>query len=196
MKIHLIDDDLGFCKSMIALLEEEGYETEAYHSGNDFNTNCLQGDNECVLLDLRIPGTDTLDLVEEINHAKNPVPVLMMSGVGQISDAVNAVKTGARDFLVKPIDIEEVGKKIQSAMDEPAFNKKISLKEVKEFRERLAQLTLQESRVVTLITEGLLNKEIAHQLDLSVRTVENYRANAMAKLMVTNTANLFKLYFH
>ncbi len=195
MKVHLIDDDVSYCFSLSALLEEDGFDAKTYHSGNEFAPKSVNTEKDCVLLDLNIPGTDTMDLLQNIVHSETPVPVIMMSGVGDIPVAVKALQLGARDFVVKPMELVEISKRIRDAIAEPKRGQTIPPRELEDFRMRLNQLTVQENRVIKLMTTGLLNKEIAFELNLSVRTVENYRANAMAKLMLPNTAALFKYYF-
>jgi two-component system response regulator FixJ len=190
--IHVIDDDEGVREGLCALLEAKGYAAHPHASCEEF-LNCFSADAAlCIVADLRMPGMGGLDLQAHLLAKAVELPFIVITGHGDVSSAVRALKSGAADFIEKPID----GKLFVAAIERAAEARraaKTQLDAADLVRERIAALTPRERDVLRHLVEGNPNKIIAHQLSISPRTVENHRARLMVKMQADSVAELVRM---
>ncbi len=194
-RIYLIDDDEAIRCSLSALLATVGWQTETFASVQQFQTAVtdLPALSGCLLLDIRMPGKTGMTLLEEWRGQGLAIPVIIMTGHGNIDLCRRAFKNGAFEFLTKPIDADTLFDTVGAAMEQRRQSLQQQQK-ITELQTRLATLSAREQEVIALIVEGKANKEIARELELSPRTVEAHRANAFARLEVNSLAKLIRLY--
>lgn len=189
--LHVIDDDAGLRDALAFLLEVNGIDARFYESGDAFLA-ALPVEEGCLLTDVRMPGLTGIDLVRELKGRGINLPVIVMTGHGDIPLAVEAMKTGVIDFLEKPF-----GEDVLLAAIRAAFERLKDDVEPDAARlaaeGRLAQLSPRERDVLAGVVEGKLNKVIAYELEISPRTVEIYRANLMSKTGARNVADLMRI---
>ena len=173
------------------LLESRGIEVLAYSSAEQFLDQLTQEAPQCVVSDIRMPGMTGLDLQKELKTRDAAVPVILITGHGDIAMAVRAMKDGAFDFIEKPLDDERLMESISKAM-EKGHRLRAKQDERVLLAARVAELSPRQAEVMLLIAEGLSNKEIALKLEISPRTVENYRAWVMEKMGAPNLADLVR----
>ncbi len=190
--VFVVDDDDAMRESLTWLIESVGLNVETYASADDFLKSYYPGRPGCVLLDVRMPGMSGLELQGHLQQQQVTVPVIMITGHGDVPMAVRAMKAGAIDFIEKPFNDEQLLESIRNALsiddtrrDEQAFKAEIA--------SRLAQLTPRESEVMDMVTAGKSNKEIANSLGVSAKTVEAHRAKVMEKMEAGSLAELVRL---
>lgn len=191
--IYLVDDDIATRKTLSIALGMAGYQVAACESAAAFLDACPRDpDPGCVLLDLRMPGMSGLDLQQAMKESGCSLPVIFMSGDGNIRAGVTAVKEGAVDFLEKPFPIRVLVERIEEAL---ALDRARRVEDEgrRQIGDRVDRLTAREREVMQLVVKGLSNKEIAKVLDISPRTVENHRAQMMAKMQADNIAELCQM---
>lgn len=152
----------------------------------------VEKDMSCVVSDVRLPDMNGIELHNELAQRFPSLPVILITGHGDISMAVAAVKNGALDFIEKPFSDERIVASIRNAVD-VGTRKKVDADLKTEFLSRVAELSPRQKQVMDLLVQGLSNKEIALQLGLSTRTVENYRAWVMERMRTRNLAELVRL---
>lgn len=185
-KVHIVDDDPQVRGSTSFLLRSLGYETEIYSDGVEFLADAKFGDG-CILLDLRMPRLNGLQVQAELARRGISMPLVMLSGHGDIATAVEAMKLGALDFVEKPYQEERLLSVIRAALESAAQARhrqeirRLALQQVK-------LLSPREAQVLRGLLGGLPNKAIARRLDLSPRTVEMYRAKMTEKLGVVSSS--------
>jgi Response regulator len=194
MHIHIIDDDPEVRRSLNFMLMSEGIESSTFGSAEEFLERWPDLKTGCILADVRMPGMSGLDLQVRLREANCNFPFIMMSGHGEVSSAVRAMKAGAIDFLEKPFSKADLLAALAAA-DAEQSPPTVSNKARDKALERLAQLTNRERAVLQSLVEGRLNKRIARDLDISPRTVEAHRANAMRKLGVHSLSELLQIAF-
>jgi two-component system, LuxR family, response regulator FixJ len=190
--VHVIDDDDGVRESLCALLEAKNYTFVQHRSCEEFLTRYSFESSLCVVADLRLPGMSGLDLQNHLHDLSVDLPFVVITGHGDVSSAVRALKAGAVDFIEKPIE----GKLFIAAIDKSSRARMVHYNHhnsVSIAREKVAALTPRERDVLIQIVEGSPNKIIAYQLNISPRTVENHRARLMVKMNVDSVAELVKL---
>ncbi|HSO22944.1 MAG TPA: response regulator transcription factor [Chondromyces sp.] len=187
--IHVVDDDDSLRTALLRLLESAGCEARGYASTGEFLLQPPPDRPGCVLLDLRLPGPSGLDLQDALAHHDIGLPVIFLTGHGDVASSVRAMKAGAVDFLTKPVERQALFEAIERALQLDARVRTNRL-EAETLRERFASLTQREREVVDGIAAGQLNKQIAHGLGMAERTVKLHRAHAMEKLGVTSAAEL------
>jgi two-component system, LuxR family, response regulator FixJ len=190
--IHVIDDDEGVRNGLCALLEAKTYEAKPHASCEDFLNSYTPEKALCVVADMRMPGMGGLDLQSHLLKNAIHLPFIVITGHGDVSTAVRALKFGAVDFIEKPID----GRLFMAAIDKAAGARRDMYQhaaEVKSAVERVSSLTPRERDVLRHLVEGNPNKIIAHQLNISPRTVENHRARLMVKMQADSVAELVRL---
>lgn len=189
--VHIIDDDEGVRQSLTFLLESAGFMTRSYDSAASF-LSCLPGVNQGVVLtDVRMPNMTGLDLLGRLKEEACSLPVVVMTGHGDIPMAVEAMKAGVMDFLEKPFDDDALLRSINAAL--AARVTSADPPEAKRVKGLLDQLSTREREVLDGIIEGKLNKVIAFELGISPRTVEIYRANVMSKTGAKSLAELVRM---
>ncbi len=192
MKIAIIDDDFAVLDSLGQLLAGAGLDVCSFQSAEAFMSAAVESDVSCVVSDVRLPKMTGIELHQEISQRFPSLPVILITGHGDIAMAVAAVKSGAVDFIEKPFSDEQIVASIQNAVD-VGTRKKIDADMRAEFRARLAELSPRQKQVMDHLVMGLSNKEIALRLGLSTRTVENYRAWVMERMRTRNLAELVRL---
>lgn len=179
--VHIVDDDEAMRNSLKFLMKAEGIPAVTYESAQHFLGTYKVNGPACLLLDVRMPGMSGLTLHKIIKEKQIPIPVIIMTGHGDIPMAVQAMKAGALDFLLKPFDNDELLQRVRICLGEGAniFN---AYNEHHRATEKIASLTPREHEVMNLLVAGKPNKAIASTLGISTRTVELHRAKVMDKL--------------
>ena len=191
-RIYIVDDDDAVRESIQWLLEADGHQIETYASAEAFLEQ-FYPDQICVLLlDVRMPGMTGLELQEKLLERCAQLPVIFITGHGDVAMAVSTMKKGAVDFLEKPFDETVVRELVTKHLALSAENYSARQKSAL-VRERFSRLTGREMQVLDRIVAGRLNKQIADDLNISIKTVEAHRANIMDKLNVNTVADLLKL---
>jgi two-component system response regulator FixJ len=189
--IALIEDDEAILHSLGMLLESRGMSVRSYPSAELFLEQLGKDVPNCVVSDIRMPGLSGLELQHELKKRDAAVPIILITGHGHIAMAVKAIKEGAFDFIEKPFDEERLLESIGAAI-ERGERERVEHSERASLEARAAELSPRQLEVMTLVAEGLSNKEIAIRLDISPRTVENYRAWVMEKMGASNLADLVR----
>lgn len=190
--IYLVDDDLALCNSIVWLLQSVNLNVVYFNKAQDFLDNYDPQQHGCLLLDIRMPVMGGLELFEELNSRRYRLPVIFITGHGDVPMAVGAMQDGAFDFILKPFNDQLLIQKVQKALAED--KKRREQYPDPEIMERLHQLTSRENEVARLILAGKLNKEIAYELNISESTVDFHRGNLMRKLKIRTVAELVKLF--
>jgi FixJ family two-component response regulator len=185
--IHIVDDDASFRSSMSRLLQASGYRTEVYESGNAFLDKLPIDEAGCILLDLRMSGVQGFELQERLAKAGNVLPIIFLTAHGDIGAGVKAIKAGAEDFLPKPVSREALFECVERALARNTQQRQ-QQDRLKAMRSLVASLTPRETEVFALIVRGKLNKQIAHELGTTVRTIKAHRQAVMEKLDVPSFA--------
>lgn len=189
--LHVIDDDAGLRDALAFLLEVNGVNARFYESGDAFLA-ALPVEDGCLLTDVRMPGLTGLQLVRELKDRGVDLPVIVMTGHGDVPLAVEAMKAGVVDFIEKPFSDEVLLAAVKAAFER--LNNDVEPDAARLAAEgRLAQLSPRERDVLAGVVEGKLNKVIAYELEISPRTVEIYRANLMSKTGARNVADLMRI---
>lgn len=190
--VYIVDDDEAVRDSLRWLLEANDYNVQCYSGGEEF-LNAYNPDKTGVLIaDVRMPGMSGLELQEELIKRKAPIPIVFITGHGDVPMAVSTMKKGAVDFLEKPFNETDL-RAIVARMLKDAEERVTQAKAQKSQQEALDRLTTREQQVLDRIVAGRLNKQIAGDLNISIKTVEAHRANIMVKLQVTTVADLMKV---
>ena len=190
--VYIVDDDEAVRDSLRWLLEANSYRVRAYSSAESFLAEYDEQQAGVLIVDVRMPGMSGLELQEHLIARKSPMPIVFITGHGDIPMAISTMKKGAVDFLEKPFD-ETALREIVSRMFEQANQRLSQAKAVRQHEAMLARLTTREQQVLERIVAGRLNKQIADDLGISIKTVEAHRANIMEKLQVTTVADLMKV---
>jgi FixJ family two-component response regulator len=190
--IHVIDDDESFRSSLLELLAAAGFEARGYPSTAEFLLDPTPDRPGCLLLDVRLPGPSGLDLQAALLRQAKAIPVIFLTGHGDVATGIRAMKAGAVDFLEKPVGRDALLEAIGRALARDSGQRKAH-DDAHRQQERLAVLTMRERAVFDRIVAGRLNKQIADELGISLRTVKAYRAHLMEKLGVGTAAELGRL---
>lgn len=192
--IHLVDDDEAIRRSASFMLRTSGYLVKTYVSGVEFLANASEAAPGCILLDVRMPGMDGLQVQQALKEQHILFPVVVMTGHGDVSVAVQAMKAGAVDFIEKPVERAVLLGAMEQAFDriEQAGKRHARAEEA---NARLAALTSREMEVLQGLVRGHPNKTIAYDLGISPRTVEIHRANLMTKLEVASLSEALRIAF-
>lgn len=190
--IFIVDDDEAVRDSLRWLLEANGYRVKSFGAAEEF-LNSYDPDLIAVLIvDVRMPGMSGLELQEALIARKATIPMVFITGHGDVPMAVNTMKKGAVDFLEKPFNEADL-RAIVARMIEQALDLASEAKEKRDHKKIISRLTAREQQVLERIVAGRLNKQIAGDLNISIKTVEAHRANIMEKLEVTTVADLMKI---
>jgi RNA polymerase sigma factor (sigma-70 family) len=187
--VHVVDDDPSFRTAISRLLRAAGYEVRVYGSAGDFLLEPPADGSGCILLDLRMPGPSGLELHEAIARRGDTLPVIFLTGHGDIPQSVRAMRQGAVDFLTKPVRRSDLIASIRQALERQEAAAETTGRR-KAIAERFAKLTPREKEVFELVVAGRLNKQIAALLGTSERTVKAHRARIMEKMQVDSVAGL------
>jgi two-component system response regulator FixJ len=192
MTVALIDDDHAVLDSLRMALDKQGFAVACFASADTFLARFESTPFSCIVSDVRMPEMSGLDLQRELRKRGCTVPLILITGHGDIEMAVGAIKLGAFDFIEKPFDHQRLAESIRNAIED---NQRVRSRqdELAETMARAAELSQRQREVMALVAEGLSNKEIALKLGLSPRTVENYRAWVMEKMGADNLAKLVRM---
>jgi len=189
---YVVDDDEAIRTLWRWLMESNGIDVQTFATATAFIAAYRGGGPACLVLDLHLPGMSGLELQEYLTRQGIEIPIVFVSGHGDVPAAVSAIKGGAVDFIQKPFSYREVLTIIRRAFERDA-ERQVRRAQQARIAERIASLTEREHTVMTRVVEGKLNKLIADELDLSVKTVEFHRAKVMEKMGVDSVALLVQL---
>ena len=190
--VYVVDDDEAVRDSLQWLLEGKGYRVRCFESAESFLSRYDAREVACLIVDIRMAGMTGLELQDRLLERKSPLPIVIITGHGDVPMAVEAMKKGAVDFIQKPFDEQQllalVERMLETAREAFAVHEQAATREA-----LLAKLTTRESQVLERIVAGRLNKQIADDLGISIKTVEAHRANIMEKLGANTVADLLKI---
>jgi two-component system response regulator TtrR len=190
--VYIVEDDQGICNALDWLFKSIALPTHIFHNGVDFLKYYQPNWRGCLLLDIRMPQMSGLELQEKLNILNNQLPIIFMTGHGDIPLAVRAMKAGAFDFITKPFNNHNLIEQIHQALKQKVKMRPDHTSQ--EYIEKYSKLTPRELEVLACIVEGQLNKQIALSLNISISTVEMHRANVMDKLDAKSVVDLIKNY--
>lgn len=188
-----MDDESGVRQTLVRGLERYGFVCRPYRSGPDFLDSLGFEVPDCVVLDMRMAEMDGMTVLERMPSEAAGVPVVVLTSHGEIGLAVKALKSGAVDFVEKPVSIKQFASKLKDYIAESAVLRR-QAEEVAESQSMLERLTAREQEIAGLVVGGSSNKEIARDLEISPRTVEVHRSNIFKKLDVRNAVELALIY--
>jgi two-component system response regulator FixJ len=189
--IYVVDDQQSVRDALSEMLSVFGFETEKFESADAFLKQLDPARAGCVVADVRMPGTDGIELVRELSSRSVSLPVILISGHADIPMAVTAIKAGAEEFIEKPVDDTQLVAAINRGLAcmHESLN---SSRSQDELRDRFARLTPRQTEIFKLVAEGMTSQAIAEKLGISVRTVESYRAEIMEKMQAQSVAVLVR----
>jgi two-component system response regulator FixJ len=191
--IYIVDDDDGMRRALTALMTTVGYHAVPFAKPTDFLAKHDPRQPGCLVLDVRMPEMSGLEVQQQLNRSGSLIPVILITGHGDIPMAVQAMKDGAFDFLQKPFRDQELLDRINAALKQDAENR-AAVERLADVKARAESLTPREREVMALVVDGRANKVIAIDLGLSERTVEIHRANVMEKMGARSVAHLVKMH--
>jgi FixJ family two-component response regulator len=190
--VHIVDDDASVCEALGDLLRSISYQVTHHGSAAEFLKAELPDVPSCLVLDVRLPHTSGLELQEYLTRVNIRLPIILMTGYGDVPMSVKAMKAGAVDFLTKPIRNQDLLDAVSAAIRiDQTRRQKVA--RVTELRQRYELLTTRERQVVSLVSSGLMNKQIASKLAISEVTVKMHRSSAMRKLQAKSAAMLIRM---
>lgn len=190
--VFLVDDDASFLAAVTRLLRAGGYAVRTYSSAVEFVKNPPPDSTGCIIADLHMPEMNGLEFQDSLGRTGCPLPVIFLTGQGDIPSSVQAMRKGAEDFLTKPVKREKLFEAVQRALARNAGERAAHLRH-SELRALFETLTPREREVLAHVVTGQLNKQIAGDLVTSERTIKAHRANLMAKLRVQSVAELVRI---
>jgi len=190
--VYVVDDDASVRKSVGRLLRTAGLQVEVFASADEFLAHPPSDESGCLLLDLKMPGRNGLELQEALVAAHKPIPIVFVTGHGDIAASVRAMKGGAVDFLTKPYSVEELLEAVERAMAKDKRDRREQA-QLTELESRARALTPREAEVLRLVVRGLLNKQVAAELGISEKTVKVHRARVMHKMRADSMADLVRM---
>jgi FixJ family two-component response regulator len=190
--VHIVDDDTAVRESLEDLLRSMNYQVTLYGSAAEFLEVELPDTPACLVLDVRLPGTNGLELQEYLIRLNIRLPVILVTGFGDVPMSVKAMKAGAVDFLTKPLRDQDLLDAVAAAirLDQ---GRRQEMAQIAQLRERYELLTPRERQVAALVASGLMNKQVANELSISEVTVKMHRSSAMRKLGVKSLARLARI---
>lgn len=191
-RVHIVDDDDAMRDSLKWLLESRGLEVELYASGDEFLKAFDNGFCGCLVLDVRMNGMSGLDLYERLQARGCTLPVIFITGHGDVPMAVSALKKGAVDFIEKPFNDQDILGLIEECMQQD-LAAAVKRAESASVAQRLDSLTQREQEVLAMVVAGKLNKQIADELGISIKTVEVHRSRVMQKMGANSVAELVQI---
>jgi len=193
MTVYLVDDDASVRRALARLIKAAGHRVESFASAREFLDSGSHKDGpSCLVLDLQMPGLSGLDLQRELLALDTNLPIIFVTGHGDVPTSVRAMKAGAVDFLQKPVKDKDLLKAIEQSLARAASDQS-EREEVVRISERLEQLTPREREVMALVVTGMLNKQIAFKLGTVEKTIKVHRARVMDKMRVHSVAELVRV---
>ncbi len=190
--VFIVDDDESVRKSLERLIISVGLKVETFSSAIEFLKRDSYHGPACLILDVRMPGLSGLDLQAELAKAQRTLSIVFITGHGNISMSVQAIKAGAVDFLEKPFEEQDLLDAVNLAIQKDRLAKE-KLAELREIQERVESLTPREREVFALVVTGMLNKQIAFDLGISEKTIKVHRARVMQKMQADSLADLVRM---
>ena len=190
--VFIVDDDDSVRKSLARLITSVGLKVETFSSANAFLKRDSYDGIACLVLDIRMPGLSGLDLQTELAKAERSLSIVFITGHGNITMSVQAIKAGAVDFLEKPFEEQDLLDAVHLAIQKDRAAKE-KLAELREIQERVESLTPREREVFALVVTGMLNKQIAFEMGISDKTIKVHRARVMQKMQAESLADLVRL---
>jgi FixJ family two-component response regulator len=191
--VFLVDDDVSVRRALARLIKSAGYQVRSFASAREFlDGGCSNEGPGCLVLDVRMPGLSGMDLQRELQRTRLILPIVFITGHGNIPMTVHAMKAGAVDFLQKPVRDKDLLHAIEQALAR-AVRERAELEEGKDIQSRVEKLTTREREVMNLVVRGLLNKQIAFELGTAEKTIKVHRARVMEKMKVDSLADLVRL---
>jgi len=190
--VFVIDDDAWVRESLETLIQDEGWQAETFASAQEFLDRPRTFTPSCLVLDVSLPGLDGLELQKRVAVERTDMPVIFITGHGDIPMSVGAMKAGAVEFLTKPFNVEILLTAIRQALE----RSRLALfweQEMQALRDRYASLTLREREVMALVVSGMLNKQVAGELGIAESTVKAHRGQIMQKMKANSLADLVKM---
>jgi FixJ family two-component response regulator len=187
--VFIVDDDPAVCRSTVTLLSAHGVESLCFASADEFLASFDPAAPGCVLLDLRLPGMTGEELLRALRKAHAEIPVIIITGHGEVPVAVRTMKLGLVDFLQKPVDHETLIATVREALRQDQARRKREAGQ-RDVAQRIKRLTPRERELMGFLAQGRTSKEIAEALNVSVKTVDNHRAHLLTKLQASNVAEL------
>ncbi|MGX5666458.1 response regulator transcription factor [Rhizobium daejeonense] len=190
--VFIVEDDDELRLSLDSLFRSVGLKTSMFANAREFLASKLPDVTGCLVVDVRLPGLSGLDFHDQLTRAGSAIPVIFMTGHGDIPMTVRAMKAGAIDFLPKPFRDQDMLDAVASALEVDRKRREGEV-ELMALRKRYSELSLRERQVMTLVTTGLMNKQVAGKLSLSEVTVKIHRGSAMRKMDARTLADLVKM---
>ena len=190
--IAIVDDDPSVQRGLQRLLRSAGWRAETFASAQEFLARSLAESPNCVVLDLQLPGLSGLDLQKQMAEVGLEIPIVFVTGHGDIPASVRAMKAGAVQFLTKPVDEQELIQAIEEAVERDRRTRQQQV-EMNELRGRYESLTGREQEVMQQVISGMLNKQIAAELNITEDTVKFHRGHIMRKMRADSLADLVRM---
>ena len=192
--VRVVDDDLAHCSAMSFMLESKGWTVTAYNSAKEFLINDKPGQPGCLILDVNMPEMTGLELQEHLNQQDNTVPIIFLTSYGDIDMAVNALHSGAADFLQKPVKSEKLLASVEKAATASVtLAEPLRVMSQEEAKQKLSLITEREIQILKLTSLGLSSRAVGERLGISDRTVESHRASAGKKLQLHTKEEILQL---
>jgi FixJ family two-component response regulator len=190
--VVVVDDDISVRESLELLLQNEGWQPALFESAQEFLTRLPTVAPSCLILDVNLPDLSGLDIQQRISDEKSSIPIIFITGYGDIPTSVRAIKAGAAEFLTKPLDDKILIEAVRSAVLRSESNLKREGAQ-RQLQQRLAVLSKREREVMNLVVKGLMNKQVAFELDISEITVKAHRGRVMEKMRATSFVDLVNM---
>jgi RNA polymerase sigma factor (sigma-70 family) len=190
--VFVVDDDVSVRESLEFLIRHEGWQPQTFCSADEFLDHPLPATASCLVLDLTLPGLNGLELQERIAADRSDMPIIFISGYGDVPKTVRAMKAGAVEFLTKPFSADDMLSALRQAI-ERSQSTIVQQSEMRQLRQLRASLTPREREVMDLVVAGLLNKQIGAELGISEITVKAHRGKVMEKMQAESLADLVKM---
>ena len=190
--VYVVDDDVSVRSALERLLKSVGLTVKTFSSAQEFLDQATPEGSGCLIVDLRMPGMSGLDLQDQLSARQLSLPVIFLTGYGTVPASVRAMKAGAVDFLEKPVDDQTLLDAILKALERDRRGR-LNQAEMQAIKQRVASLTPREYEVLTFITAGSLNKQVAAELGTTEKTIKVHRARIMEKMQCSSLAELVRL---